>query len=82
MGARQVALNNLALLELCGQPGVEVAIGAEVPLAIPLVTTEETHGPQGIGYAELPPPAGRSRRGTPWTSGLRRCGRTPGRSPA
>ncbi len=28
------------------------------PLAIPLVTTEETHGPQGIGYAELPPPAG------------------------
>ncbi len=58
VGARQVALNNLALLELCGQPGIEVAIGAEVPLEIPLVTTEETHGPQGIGYAELPPPAG------------------------
>lgn len=58
VGARQVALNNLALLELCGKPGVEVAIGAEVPLEIPLVTTEETHGPQGIGYAELPPPAG------------------------
>jgi purine nucleosidase len=55
--ARQVALNNLALLELCGRQGVEVAIGAEVPLEIPLVTTEETHGPQGIGYAELPPPA-------------------------
>ncbi|KQR75494.1 nucleoside hydrolase [Arthrobacter sp. Leaf337] len=57
VGARQVALNNLALLELCGTPGIEVAIGAEVPLEIPLVTTEETHGPQGIGYAELPPPA-------------------------
>ncbi|MBP1136697.1 inosine-uridine nucleoside N-ribohydrolase [Arthrobacter sp. PvP023] len=57
VGARQVALNNLALLELCGRSGVEVAIGAEVPLEIPLVTTEETHGPQGIGYAELPPPA-------------------------
>jgi inosine-uridine nucleoside N-ribohydrolase len=57
VGARQVALNNLALLELCGRQGVEVAIGAEVPLEIPLVTTEETHGPQGIGYAELPPPA-------------------------
>jgi purine nucleosidase len=57
VGARQVALNNLALLELCGRSGVEVAIGAEVPLVIPLVTTEETHGPQGIGYAELPPPA-------------------------
>ena len=56
VGARQVALNNLALLELCGKQGIEVAIGAEVPLEIPLVTTEETHGPQGIGYAELPPP--------------------------
>jgi purine nucleosidase len=57
VGARQVALNNLALLELCGRPGVEVAIGAEDPLEIPLVTTEETHGPQGIGHAELPAPA-------------------------
>ncbi|HEY8293929.1 MAG TPA: nucleoside hydrolase [Micrococcaceae bacterium] len=57
-GARQVALNNLALLELCGAAGVEVCLGAEVPLEIPLVTTEETHGPQGIGYAELPAPAG------------------------
>ncbi len=56
VGARQVALNNLALLELCGREGIEVAVGAEVPLEIPLVTTEETHGPQGIGYAELPPP--------------------------
>jgi purine nucleosidase len=57
VGARQVARNNLALLELCGKAGIEVATGAEVPLQIPLVTTEETHGPQGIGYAELPPPA-------------------------
>ena len=57
VGARQVALNNLALLQLCGRAGVEVAIGAEVPLEIPLVTTEETHGPQGIGHAELPAPA-------------------------
>ncbi|MCZ2405050.1 nucleoside hydrolase [Paenarthrobacter sp. Z7-10] len=54
VGARQVALNSLALLELCGRPGIEVAMGAEVPLQIPLVTTEETHGPQGIGYAVLP----------------------------
>lgn len=57
VGARQVALNSLSLLELCGRQGIEVAIGAEVPLEIPLVTTEETHGPQGIGYAELPAPA-------------------------
>lgn len=56
VGARQVALNNLALLELCGAADIEVAIGAEVPLEIPLRTTEETHGPQGMGYAELPAP--------------------------
>jgi inosine-uridine nucleoside N-ribohydrolase len=52
--ADQVAANNLALLELCGRPDVPVAIGARRPLEVPLVTTPETHGPQGIGYAELP----------------------------
>jgi purine nucleosidase len=56
--ADQVARNTLALLELCGRPGVEVAIGARAPLAIPLLTTPETHGPQGIGYAVLPEPTG------------------------
>lgn len=54
--AQQVAINNLAWLELCGRTGIEVALGAEVPLLAPLMTTEETHGPQGIGYAELPAP--------------------------
>lgn len=52
--ARQVALNNLNWLGLCDAPGIEVALGSEVPLIAPLMTTEETHGPQGIGYAELP----------------------------
>ena len=56
VNARQVATNNLAWLELCGYPEVEVALGAEVPIVQPLVTTEETHGRQGIGYAELPAP--------------------------
>ncbi|WP_049822692.1 nucleoside hydrolase [Arthrobacter sp. H41] len=54
VGAGQVAANNLALLELGGCVGVEVALGSEVPLEVPLVTTEETHGDQGIGYAVLP----------------------------
>ena len=54
--ARQVAVNSLAWLELCDYPEVEVALGAEVPIVQPLVTTEETHGRQGIGYAELPAP--------------------------
>lgn len=56
--ADQVARNTLAMLELCGRPGVEVAIGAREPLAIPLLTTPETHGPQGVGYAVLPEPDG------------------------
>jgi purine nucleosidase len=52
--ARQVALNNLNWLGVCGAPQIEVALGSEVPLLAPLMTTEETHGPQGIGYAVLP----------------------------
>ena len=58
VAAEQVARNNLSLLELCGRPDVPVAIGARAPLRIPLTTTPETHGPQGIGYAELPAPHG------------------------
>ncbi|MGF0310071.1 nucleoside hydrolase [Rhodococcus sp. IEGM1428] len=50
----QVAANNLAWLDLCRASDVEVSLGAQVPLVAPLMTTEDTHGPQGIGYAELP----------------------------
>jgi purine nucleosidase len=57
--ARQVATNTLAALELAGRTDVDVAIGREVPLVRPLETTPETHGPHGIGYAELPPPTRR-----------------------
>jgi purine nucleosidase len=53
--ARQVAENTRAVLELAGRPDIEVALGREVPLARPLETTPETHGPRGLGYAELPP---------------------------
>lgn len=55
--ARQVAVNTRAVLELAGRPDVEVAIGRETPLERPLETTPETHGPLGVGYAELPPPS-------------------------
>ncbi|MGP9606247.1 nucleoside hydrolase [Glutamicibacter sp. AOP38-B1-38] len=54
--AEQVVANNRALLKLCGKPEVPVLIGAHDPLEIPLVTTPETHGPQGVGYATLPDP--------------------------
>ena len=52
--ARQVAANTLAVLELAGRDEVPVHLGEEHPLVKPLVTTPETHGPNGIGYAELP----------------------------
>lgn len=53
--ARQVAENTRAVMELAARDDVEVALGRERPLVRPLVTTPETHGPRGIGYAELPP---------------------------
>jgi purine nucleosidase len=55
--ARQVAVNSRAVLELAGRTDVEVALGREVPLIRALETTPETHGPQGLGHAELPPPS-------------------------
>jgi purine nucleosidase len=55
--AADVARNTLAVLELAGRTDVEVAIGRPVPLVRPLETTPETHGPRGIGHAELPPPS-------------------------
>ncbi|UGT61562.1 nucleoside hydrolase [Nocardia asteroides] len=53
--AARVAANNLAWLDVCRAPEIEVALGAAAPLATPLRTTEDTHGPHGVGYAELPP---------------------------
>lgn len=53
--ARQVAANTLAVLELVGRADVPVALGREAPLHKPLATATETHGPVGLGYAELPP---------------------------
>jgi purine nucleosidase len=52
-----VARNTLAVLELAGRTDIEVAIGRSIPLIRPIEITPETHGPQGIGHAELPPPS-------------------------
>lgn len=54
--ALRVADNSRALLELAGRPDVPVVAGAGQPLAKPLSTAEDTHGPRGIGHAELPVP--------------------------
>jgi purine nucleosidase len=55
--AAQVATNTLAILELSGRTDVEVALGRRIPLVRALETTPETHGPRGLGYAELPVPS-------------------------
>jgi len=49
------ARNSLAVLELAGAGGVEVAVGSEAPLAQPL-RTATSHGPYGLGYARPPAP--------------------------
>jgi purine nucleosidase len=55
--AARVGINTRAILELAGRGDVEVAMGRQVPLVRPLETTPETHGPQGLGHAELPAPS-------------------------
>jgi purine nucleosidase len=52
-----VTRNTLAVLELAGRGEVEVAAGAAAPLCRVLTPTPETHGPEGIGRATVPPPA-------------------------
>jgi purine nucleosidase len=54
--AHQVERNTRAVLELAGRTDVEVALGRDRPLVKAIETTPETHGPQGLGHAELPPP--------------------------
>lgn len=49
--------NTRAVLELAGLGHVPVYAGPAVPLSRPLEITPETHGPRGIGHAELPEPA-------------------------
>jgi purine nucleosidase len=51
----QVCANNLGLLELCGAPGIPVSKGADHPLRGHWSHHSEFHGPNGVGYAELPP---------------------------
>jgi purine nucleosidase len=51
---QQVCENNLGLLELCRVDGIPVSKGSEQPVSSPLRTAEDTHGPQGLGYATLP----------------------------
>ncbi|MFZ0833340.1 MAG: nucleoside hydrolase [Mycobacterium sp.] len=59
VAVQQVCVNNLGLLDLCRANEIPVSKGAEQPLGCALRTAEDTHGPQGLGYAEVPPSARR-----------------------
>jgi purine nucleosidase len=54
VAVQQVCANNLSLLELCQAPDIPVSKGAPQPLACPMLTAKDIHGPAGLGYAELP----------------------------
>ena len=54
VAVQQVCQNNLGLLELCRAANVPVSKGSEQPVSSLLRTAEDTHGPQGLGYATLP----------------------------
>jgi purine nucleosidase len=54
-----VARNTAAVLALAGRGDIPVHIGRSGPIARPLITTPETHGPEGVGHARpvgLPTP--------------------------
>jgi purine nucleosidase len=48
--AALAARNSTEVLDLCGASDVPVTAGAAVPRVLPLTTTPETHGPEGLGY--------------------------------
>ena len=50
----QVCANNLGLLELCRAPTLPVSKGADEPLCGRWPHHSKFHGPNGLGYAELP----------------------------
>jgi purine nucleosidase len=57
VNVRQVEANTRAVLELAGRADVPVHPGPDGPLVKPPAFSTETHGPQGLGYAELPAPS-------------------------
>lgn len=52
------ARNSAEVLRVAGAPGVPVTVGACVPRVLPLTTTPETHGPEGLGHRVPDRPVG------------------------
>ena len=62
----QVAENTLVVLERAGLAGVEVAVGAERPLARALPAARAGHGPHGLGRATPGSPVGAPSPRSAW----------------
>lgn len=58
VAVEQVAWNTLAVLELAGLGDVEVAVGADRPLAGGPRPARDEHGARGLGYAVVGSPVG------------------------
>ncbi len=56
--AAAAARNSVEVLRVAGVPGVPVTVGASRPRVLPLTTTPETHGPEGLGYRIPAAPVG------------------------
>ncbi|HVN15749.1 MAG TPA: nucleoside hydrolase [Anaerolineales bacterium] len=54
--AEQGTINTLSILELAKASQTPVAKGCDLPLVQPSLLAPETHGNQGLGYAQLPRP--------------------------
>ncbi|KAA1249720.1 nucleoside hydrolase [Mycobacterium simiae] len=54
VAVQQVCANNLGLLELCRVSEIPVSRGADATLTGPVRASSKSHGPRGLGYAELP----------------------------
>lgn len=65
--AALAARNSAAVLALVGRGEVPVWTGGGRPLAVEPATTPQTHGDEGLGYAELPDAADALRPGDPIT---------------
>ena len=58
---KQTTRNALAVLELAKASHVPVYKGCDVPLVKESLLSPETHGNQGLGYAQLPEPAAQAQ---------------------
>lgn len=56
--AAAAARNSAEVLRVAGTPEVPVTVGACAPCVLPLTTTPETHGPEGLGYRIPADPVG------------------------